>query len=422
MVADALSSLTVRRGMLAALVFVLVGADLTVESRTAQIHVDEAWMLNRGFMVGRLYGEYLRTGVRSPEWDSELWQPRKPPLGNMVIAAGLWLGGMVPPELPYRYDWRRDYEWNVEHRDAVRLPPEAALRAGRMLVPWFAAAATAAVFLLAAGAGGSAGGLIAAVVFAMNPLVRLHGSLALSDMVMMGLALWALLYLVYAVAPVWDGSARRLFRRVFVFGLLVGLAVATKQNGSIVGCAGIVAFGVWGLESMPRLGVRAPLVRAALASLVLAVGALGLFVLINPGLHRNPIGGSAAQVEAWDQKFSEHRARRPEQAFTTISERAGAVGQVLMGRSHGALPIPNVTWVLTIAGAILLAITPSNSSRWRAPPRILLLWSAVTVAIITAWVPLDWGRYFLPVIAVAAVLAGSAAGLVRLIRTRASVG
>jgi hypothetical protein len=46
----------------------------------------------------------------------------------------------------------------------------------------------------------------------------------------------------------------------------------------------------------------------------------------------------------------------------------------------------------------------------------------VTVAIITAWVPLDWGRYFLPVIAVTAVLAGSAAGLVSLIRIRVPVG
>jgi hypothetical protein len=78
-----------------------------------------------------------------------------------------------------------------------------------------------------------------------------------------------------------------------------------------------------------------------------------------------------------------------------------------------------VTWVLTIAGAILLAVIPGDGSRWRAPPRILLLWSAVTVAIVTAWLPLDWGRYFLPVIAVTAVLAGSAAGLVRLVRASA---
>src|SRR6185436_286509 len=155
MIGDAFSRPSVKRGALAALVFVLVGADLTVQSRTLPIHVDEAWMLNRGFMAGRLYGEYLRTGVTGPGWDSELWQPRKPPLGNLVIGAGLWLGGIAPPELPYRYDWRRDYEWNVQHRDVVRLPPEAALRAGRSLVPWFAAAATAAVFLLAAGVGGS---------------------------------------------------------------------------------------------------------------------------------------------------------------------------------------------------------------------------------------------------------------------------
>ena len=128
-----------RRSAIAALVFLLSAADLTALTRTGPIHVDEAWMLNRGFMVGPLYGEYLRTGVAGPGWDSALWQPRKPPLGNVIIATGLWLGRIAPPERPYGYDWRHDYDWNVAHRDDVRLPPAAALRAGRSLIPWFAA-------------------------------------------------------------------------------------------------------------------------------------------------------------------------------------------------------------------------------------------------------------------------------------------
>jgi 4-amino-4-deoxy-L-arabinose transferase-like glycosyltransferase len=416
MMAGAFSKPLAWRGVIGTLVFLLSAADLTALSRSGPIHVDEAWMLNRGFMVGPLYGAYLRTGVAGPEWDSPLWQPRKPPLGNVIIATGLWLGRIAPPERPYRYDWRHDYEWNVEHRDDVRLPPAAALHAGRSLVPWFAAAATAAVFLLTASAAGTSAGLIAAAIFEWNPVVRLHGSRALSDMVMMGFALWALWYLVRAVAPVWEGTPGRLLRRAFVFGLLTGLAAATKQNGSIVGCAGVVAFAVWGLDSAPRLGLRAALARAALATMAVAAGAFGVFVLVNPQLHRGPIGGSVAQVEAWDEKFREHRGRRPEQALTTVGARARAVGQVLWGHSHGTLPVPHVTGLLTLVGAVLLAVAPASRPRWRAPPRILLLWCAVTTAIVAAWVPLDWDRYFLPVIAVAAVLAGSVALLVPLLR------
>jgi hypothetical protein len=237
-------------------------------------------------------------------------------------------------------------------------------------------------------------------------------------MVMMGFALWALWYLVRAVAPVWEGTPGRLLRRAFVFGLVTGLAAATKQNGSIVGCAGIVAFAVWGLDSIPRLGLRAALTRAALATLAVAAGALGVFVLVNPALHRGPIGGSLAQVEAWDEKFREHRERRPEQALTTIGARARAVGRVLTGHSHGTLPVPYVTGILALVGAVLLAAAQSGRPRWRAPPRILLLWCAVTAAIVTAWVPLDWDRYFLPVIAVTAVLVGSVARLASLLRAR----
>jgi hypothetical protein len=199
---------------------------------------------------------------------------------------------------------------------------------------------------------------------------------------------------------------------------MTGVAAATKQNGSLVGCAGIAAFAVWGLDSTSRLGVRAALSRAAFATLAMAAGAFGVFILVNPPLHRAPIGGPLAQVDAWDEKFREHRERRPEQALTTVGARARAVGRVLWGHSHGTLPIPHVMGLLTFVGAILLALAPSDRPRWRAPPRILLLWSAVTAAIVTAWVPLDWDRYFLPVIAVTAVLAGSVGGLVPLLRAR----
>ena len=74
--------------------------------------------------------------------------------------------------------------------------------------------------------------------------------------------------------------------------------------------------------------------------------------------------------------------------------------------------------LLTLIGAVLLAIAPTGPERWRAPPRVLLLWGAVTAAIVTAWVPLDWDRYFLPVIAVTAVLVGSVARLAPLLRAR----
>lgn len=415
-----LSTPAARRRVGAVLIFLVAAIDLTALTRSSPIHVDEAWMLNRGFMVGPLYREYLRTGTLGPAWDSWLWQPRKPPFGNMVIAAGLWLDGAARPRRPYRYDWKHDRAWNVAHREQVNLPPQAVLRAGRRLVPLFSAAATTAVFLLTASAAGTAGGLVAAVLFQLNPVVRHHGSRALSDMVMMALTLWAVWHLVRRVAPAWTGPRGRLLRRIGLFGVLTGLAAATKQNGGIVGCVGMAALALWTLEQARSAGVAAALRRGVLGAVVLATSAYGTYIAVNPKLHRAPIGGAVAQVRAWDKKFSEHRGRRPERALTTMRARSGAVADVLRGAHYGVLPMPHVMGLLTLTGAVLLAFGAGGPSRWRAPPRVVLLWAIVTSAIVTVWIPLAWDRYFLPIIAVHAVLVGSVgrvASLARRVRT-----
>jgi 4-amino-4-deoxy-L-arabinose transferase-like glycosyltransferase len=342
----------VQRGVIAAVILLLAAADLTVQSRSARIHVDEAWMLNRGFLAGPLYRAYLRTGTVSVHWSSTVWQPRKPPLGNVIIGLGLWLGDIPMPAKPYAYDYRHDQRWNVEHH--INLPPPRALRAGRSLVPLFSAAATSAVFVLTAGAAGIGGGLAAAALFHFNPVVRFYGSRALSDMVMLSFSLWALWFLARCVAPAWDGPRCRLLRRTAVFGLLTGLAVATKQNGGLVGCAAVASFATWGIWSTTTLGMRCALTRTALATLVLAVSSYGLFVLVNPQLHAAPLARTLAQATAWKAKFREHQGRRPEQALRTVGARVQAVANVIAGRKFATLPIPYVTGLLALVGAILL--------------------------------------------------------------------
>ena len=402
--ARAFSQAAFYRGVIAAVVFFLAAVDLTQLSRSSPIHVDEAFMLNRGFLAGPLYRSYWQTGVVSPHWESLVWQPRKPPLGNVIIGLGLWWGNISMPAKPYGYNWRHDYRWNVEH--GVNLPPERALRAGRSLVPFFAAAATTAVFSLAAGAGGIVGGLGAAALFHLNPVVRSHGSRALSDMVMLSLSLWALWYLLRLVAPAWSESHVRLLRRTATFGVLTGLAAATKQNGALVGCAGVALFVMWSAGSIAALGLRGALTRTLLTMLVLAASAYGTFVLVNPQLHPAPIARTLAQAEAWSNKFEEHQERRPEQALHTIGARVGAVSRVIDGRSFATLPVPHVSGLLALVGGILMLAGPQGLPGWRGFPRSLLVWSVVTVCIVAAWIPLDWDRYYLPVIAVGSVLVG----------------
>jgi hypothetical protein len=194
------SKRSVARAVIALALFCLAAADLTAKSRTAQLHVDEPNMINRGFLAPQLYAHYLRTGSLLPGWNGWIWQPRKAPLGKVIVGAALWLGNAAPPAAPYSYDWWHDYRWNAARG---RLPDPAVLTAGRQLVPLFAAAATVAVFLLAAGVGGLLGGLAAAALFYYHPVSRLYGPRALADMPMMAFSLWAVWYLARRVAPAW---------------------------------------------------------------------------------------------------------------------------------------------------------------------------------------------------------------------------
>jgi 4-amino-4-deoxy-L-arabinose transferase-like glycosyltransferase len=380
-------------------VFLLATADLARESRLAGLHVDEPRMLNRGFMAGRLYREYVTTGVASDEWLSEVWQPRKPPLGNVIVAAGLWLDGAIPPAAPYQYDWLHDERWNAEHG---QVPAPEVLRAGRRLVPFFGGAAVAAIFFLAADAAGIPAGLVAAALFHWNPVVRTYGTRALADVPMMAFALWALWHLANRVATGWTRAPGVLLVRAAMLGVLVGLASAIKQNGALMVCVAAATFAAW---VVVRRGTG--LGRAALALAAVLATSYGLYVAVNPVLYSAPITLSLAQVQAWNLKFMGHAKVRPESALPGLATRANAVVRVVAGNRFATLPFPWLTGILVLGGLVALVVRARQAGAWSVPA-VLLVWAGVSVAVVTCWIPLDWDRYYLPVIAVTSVLAGAA--------------
>jgi hypothetical protein len=144
--------------------------------------------------------------------------------------------------------------------------------------------------------------------------------------------------------------------------------------------------------------------------------AYGVFIALNPLLYEAPLRLTVAQVEAWNLKFAGHWKARPEASLRTLGVRARAVGRVIAGESFGTLGYPYVTALLAVVGALVLVRRRRRSPEERSLAAVLLVWSAVTVAIVTAWIPLDWDRYYLPVIAVVALLGGAAVGVLARVR------
>ena len=397
------------RVIVAGVIFLLAAGDMTTQRTTARVHDDEPGMINWGFMAGRLYRDYLRTGICTREWDSEAWFPAREPLGKAIVGLGLWLGGAQPPTVPYHYQGWRGYRWNLENG---RIPPPEVLSAGRLLIPLFSAAATTLIFVLGASVGGILGGLLAAVVFHLNPVCRFYGPRALADMPAVFLALLALCYLVRRVGPGWDGHFRALFGRSVLFGLLAGLATATKLNSAIVVCVAVVAFAVWGVTGAAAIGLRSALTRTLVMTMTVGVTSCGLFVLVNPQLHRAPVARTLDIVRVWSAKNRLHMRKDPGRALSTLGDRVQAVGRVVVGKSFATLPVPYVTGLLVLAGAIMLAWNRRPSLGWRDPPSVLLIWGSVALTVVALWIPMDWDRYHLPVIAVISVLMAALGRLV----------
>lgn len=189
------------------------------------------------------------------------------------------MGGSPLPEGRYRDVGRRDYEWNLAQG---WLPPREVLNAGRMLIPFFAAGAPTVVLVLGTTVGGTMGGLVGAALFYFNPVCRFYGYRALADVPVMFFFLCATWYLVRRLAPAWDGGFGRLLWRSAAFGLLVGLATATKLSGGIGVCIGAAAFAVWGIASAATNGFRHATLRALGGLLAMGVTSCGFFVLIPP--------------------------------------------------------------------------------------------------------------------------------------------
>lgn len=99
--------------------------------------------------------------------------------------------------------------------------------------------------------------------------------------------------------------------------------------------------------------------------------------------------------------------RNPQQALPTLRARIPAVGRVLAGNTFATIPVPYLTGLLVLLGTVLVVRQRCPFAQWRDPPSTLLIWGCGTVLVVGAWSPMDWDRYYLPVIAVVSVFAGA---------------
>jgi 4-amino-4-deoxy-L-arabinose transferase-like glycosyltransferase len=254
----------------------------------------------------------------------------------------------------------------------------------------------------------------------------------------------------------WVGEAhtsRRIGLAGMGAGIVFGLAVAAKQSAvslALVALASVVAVG-WD-ASTPGTRLR----RISGLAIIVAASAMLTFVAVNPVLYDQPIRAAHTMITV-RQTLAANQAKytqtvNPPMVLPGVMTRlAASYRQVLWNppafsefTAYDDKIAPEVKFyterwetraaanhsvrialiLITLLGtvaAVSMIVKDGFGSRTR-PLQIVLVWTVANTVFIAAFVPLDWQRYFVPLVPPTCVLAGyGAARLVALFAPSADI-
>jgi 4-amino-4-deoxy-L-arabinose transferase-like glycosyltransferase len=357
---------------------------------------------------------------------------------NKTLIGVVWLlSGRDPATLPGIFAWAMPMDWN---REQGNIPSDDAIHLARLPSAVLAALGVIPVFLIGWQMRLRSLAYPAALLYALHPVILLNGRRAMMEGSLLLTTLlticWLLAMIIAEHSATAQGFVRRLSLplRYAILGLLVGLAIAAKHTGLVV--AGAALIGAL-LAALARDRSWRPL---ALVGLATAIAFLTWFAL-NPAYWNDPVGAAQATLNA-RADLLQSQAKDAPLAYNDIGQRVSAIikqsfltpPQYYESPTWSGVPLvegqialyqqsaidgwdwgPLVGIVLTFLAALGLLTLLYDALRRDLVALAILIWAGATIAASLA-IPLDWQRYYLPLLLVAIVLA--AAGLGRLLVRR----
>jgi 4-amino-4-deoxy-L-arabinose transferase-like glycosyltransferase len=320
----------------------------------------------------------------------------------------------------------------------TRFGPPGTLTVARL--PFVATGVLAALAQFGFGSliGGRRLGVAAAVLLAINPLFRLHAHRAMSDVPCEAFLIAGLALALWGAERIWSGHRLGIGWAMFAAaGACSGLSIACKLNGVL---APMIVAAWCGLgELVPRSGARVRVGLLAGASVSLATMLLTL-IAVNPTLTCRPgvpiehpeLAARAAQGP-WGRfrgivkyrlettvgqqqmpKFEEYVVRSPADKVAVVAVQGfGRFGPFGPPESDSTVRYDlRQDWGMAL-WAPLVVLGAFQSCQWGRrqlcggkPPTALapMIWAMVSLVVVTAYLPLAWDRYLLPIQAPNAVL------------------
>ncbi len=358
-------------------------------------------------------------------WESDLGYLRLANGGLTRYAIGLaWhLAGMTQADLPKSgYLFGATYEANAAQG---LVPPPAALNVYRTPSTLFFALSIAFVFLIGRLYGGRPLAYLVSALYALNPVLLLNGRRALLEGALLLFGLLTI-YVALVIARRREAGTPVGARRWLALTAAGALTLVSKQPGAIFVAAAYLAILV--PEALRRANILPLVSRLALCGIVTAL----LYVALSPGLWYDPLARLQDMIDARMDELNAQVGLDPG-APTTLTQRAVAIftepfmtpvqhyeiapvappdqiarymNSPLSGVQFGTI-FGGLLTVLAAFGLVVSAVPRLRLNPSRALAAGLYLWLAVNVAALMAN-PLPWQRYYLPLIPVVTLLAGSA--------------
>lgn len=406
------------------IIFIILSIPFFRKIESQDFHGDE----NYWFIASKYFKLFfVDRDFRNKAWEDRLAY-EEPPVGPYIIGLALSVSGYGDKikELGEmrRWDFLKDYDWNVA---AGAMPPKEVLCVARLTMAILGILTCLLIYWIGKKIFNARTGLIAALLLAYNPLMLSCSSRAMTDAPLLFFLTVNLVLMVFFYRSFLKNNLLGTLVFSGLIGINIALAAGTKLNGAL----NAIIFGSFcifvvfmktlrrriqrdspGVDNTDKLRANKEINIILISLLIAGVTAISVFTIMNPYLYDQPLKGSINMVT-----FRMELARGQQELFggglTSLGQKAFFViyrtlfpgNNVILGNIFKV----HFDFLLFLLGLGLLLYGEAEYllKNYRPSLRsIILIWIAVIFAGTIGWIPLDWDRYYLPVVPCIAMMMG----------------
>jgi len=388
--------------------------------RQAAFHPDEAHKISESYFFDLI----LNRDVANPRWQDDFYARTNPPVGKYIMGAWLMLRGHHFDSSGLQDEFERLWQRPDKLLKAV---PSPVLYSGRLLSMIFGVMCCLLTYALGRWAGGVATGVLSWVLLLFHPLFKDFCRLAMTDMILLTFMTMIVVVSITCMklATAMSDSRQRPSKwqwlgaaftcGALLPGIIIALAAGTKLNGALSGILFlIVAFIGFVMQRMMKEGRQLNGPPAGLFFCMAVLGAVLsvlFFIALNPYLYGNPVD-KLMELSAVYKDWMQKQMISPGEPLFLWQQKVAAMGYYHFIQPFFFLPgwrsffqsAPGLFFFMT--GVVVMIWRMVKSLTLGQVPEtesVLLAWLVVYGVGITAWIPVAWPRYFLPLCPMAAL-------------------